>query len=220
MFDSHFHLLRLPNPDEVLQELLKVGYAGESSACTPNEWARHFSLLQGQSAIAAAYGIHPANAHEATPENLQKLEEFLQKDARAAVGECGLDKRFAGYAKGGAQDATLRAQVKLAVKYGRRLVFHIVGDHRRVFQMLRDEGVPAAQQLYFHRFGGDGEAVTAARAFDSTFGNPRRRECVTMVYGNADRIRTETDADERFCDAKTAPQQVAELLVKTLKSAL
>ena len=217
MFDHHFHLVQLPTPLEIARELIKVGYGGEICACELAEWSKQKELCNkieghaGKPFFEQAYGLHPMFASTAQERDFELLRDFLKNVPGATVGECGLDRRFKGYEVGGAQELALRKQVRLAIELERRITFHIVGDHRRVFKILKEEGLPSNWPLYFHRFSGDGEAVALAREYDATFGNPRKRECVPE-----DRIRYETDADASFCDSDTPPQKVAELLVEKL----
>lgn len=137
-----------------------------------------------------------------------------------SIGECGLDKRFEGYAPGDIQDSALRMQIRLAIKYNRKIVFHIVGDHRRIFKILEEERVPENAKLYFHRFGGDMEAVRNAKKYVSTFGNPVHPEAIEKIYGNTDCICRETDADERFCPMDTPLPMVVQMLKEKLNSQL
>lgn len=212
MYDSHFHLTRLPAPQKLLNELLASEYNGESSACEPAEWDYQKKLLQGQSRILASYGIHPMSANCVTGDDLKKLESLIVSTPQASVGECGIDRRFTGYAPNDIQEAVFRAQVAIAIKYKRKLVFHIVGDHRRIFKILDEMAVPPSTEIYFHRFNGDIEIVALAKQYDSTFGNPRHPDAILKVYGNTERIVFETDADEGFCQKDTPAKEVILML--------
>lgn len=214
--DNHFHLIELRNSAELALELVRAGYSGEASACFPGEWARQEELFKAGSVrenFGAAYGIHPMVAHEVTREDLRTLGEVLERNAGAAVGECGLDKRFGGYEPGGAQERILRAQLDLAKTLGRKLTIHCVGDCRRILRLLGEAAFPSDLAVYFHRFPGDAESVKTALRYSSSFGNPKHPEFVPREL-----LRLETDADKTFNREGETAAELATRLIETLEA--
>ena len=112
MFDFHLHLARLPQPTLLARALLKRGLSFNAIACEPWEW----EILQKMEAplfegSTRSYGIHPTVAGDVTEADWERLESLLDNYPDANVGECGLDKRYDGYAEGGLQEQEVRAPI-------------------------------------------------------------------------------------------------------------
>ncbi len=208
MLDFHVHIARLPHSEELSCELLKKGYRAVIVACEPWEWEKAERLLPiwKESAIPC-FGIHPMIAGTFDQKQLGALKELLEKYPKAFVGECGFDKRFPGYEPGEIQEKLFRFQARLALEFKRSLMIHVVGDHRRVLNVLEDEGFSASgPQPIFHRFGGDRETIDRATKLNALFSlhpdsfrKNSTREALSRIP--AERIRFETDADEKFFPA-------------------
>lgn len=244
IFDSHLHLARLPQPQELAEELHKRGYRYTAVACEPWEWktvdkiwaeASEAGWLEG---CGRTYGIHPIIASEfaeaANPnfeKTLAELRRRLESDPNAQVGEAGLDKRYAGYEPGGAQELVFRRQAELALELGRDLQIHCVGDYGRIVKVLRETGFGARPRPVFHRFGGDAGIVKAGISLGALFSihadtlrKKATREALALIpQAN---LLFETDADETFIESFAAthgqkeastPQDVAMMLEETLK---
>lgn len=214
-FDNHFHLIELRNPRELALELLRAGYAGEAVACFPGEWRAQEELFKEgviNENFRAAYGLHPMVASKVNGGALNALGEVLERHACAAVGECGLDKRFEGYEPGGAQERVLLEQIHLAKTFGRKLTLHCVGDNRRLLRLLDEAKFPSDLEVYFHRFSGDQEIVKAALLRHASFGNPKHPEIVPREL-----LRLETDADQNFNRAGETTEELALRLVAALE---
>lgn len=258
-FDSHIHLARLPEPLEVARELHERGYKYRAVACEPWEWkatdaiwaeASKAGWLEG---CGRAYGIHPMIAPEiavgANPnfeETFAELRRFLENDPLAQVGEAGLDRRYAGYEPGGAQELVFRRQAELASELGRDLQIHCVGDYGRIIKVLREVGFGAGDgaglkcahpdssvkrpRPLFHRFGGDAGIVKAGLSLGAYFSvhadSPRKkatREALALIPQA--HLLFETDADETFCKTHTlndsaTSKDVAEMLATTLEKTM
>ena len=156
-FDNHIHIARLPQPLKTARELHMRGYKYRAIACEPWEWDALQDLWKKASAegwmegCGLSFGLHPMIAAQVAegmiaggPEDLwAELRRLLETFPEAQVGEAGLDKRYAGYESGGAQEKTFRRQAKMAVELGRDLQIHCVGDYGRVIRILREEGFDA-----------------------------------------------------------------------------
>ena len=258
-FDSHIHLARLPEPLEVARELHERGYKYRAVACEPWEWkaidaiwaeASKAGWLEG---CGRAYGIHPMIAPEiavgANPnfeETFAELRRFLENDPLAQVGEAGLDRRYAGYEPGGAQELVFRRQAEVALELGRDLQIHCVGDYGRIIKVLREAGFGAGDgaglkcahpdssvkrpRPVFHRFGGDAGIVKAGLslgAYFSVHADTLRKKATQEALALIPRehLLFETDADETFCkthalkDSATS-KDVAEMLATTLEKTM
>lgn len=245
IFDSHLHLARLPEPLEVAQELHERGYRYRAVACEPWEWKAVDRIWTGASetgwfeGCGRSYGLHPmiaAQVAEGTinggPEDLwTELRRLLESDPNAQVGEAGLDRRYAGYEPGGAQEKVFRKQAEMALELGRDLQIHCVGDYGRIIRVLRKAGFGALPRPVFHRFGGDAGIVKAGLSLGACFSihadtlrKKATREALALIP--REHLLFETDADESFIETFIAthgpkdaitPQDVAVMLEDTLR---
>lgn len=135
---------------------------------------------------------------------IDALKRLLEKHPKALVGECGIDRRFPGYGPGDFQEGAFRIQARMAMEFDRPLMIHAVGDHRRILKILEEEGFSASgPHPVFHRFGGDRETVNRALGLNAIFSlhrdsfrKSRTLEALSLIP--KERVRFETDADERF----------------------
>ena len=251
-FDSHIHLARLPEPLEVARELHERGYKYRAVACEPWEWKAVQDLWKAASAegwqegCGIAFGIHPKTVEKIQEQDFRDLERLLEAFPDAQVGEAGLDKRYAGYEPGGLQEQAFRRQAELAIRLGRDLQIHCVGDYGRVIKVLREAGFGAGDgaglkcahpdssvkrpRPLFHRFGGDAGIVKAGLSLGAYFSvhadtlrKKATREALALIP--REHLLFETDADETFCqmhalnDSATS-KDVAEMLATTLEKTM
>jgi len=230
MLDFHVHLARLPKPLSTAKELCRSGYKANLVACEPWEWdacAPLFSEIQ--ESLTPCFGIHPMIAEDVQSSDMEHLESWIQKFPQAFVGECGLDKRFPGYAPGETQEKLLIFQAKLAIQYKRPLMLHMVGDYRRVLTILENLGYPNSESFpIFHRFGGDEEVVKRGIPLNAIFSihpDSFRKMSTRAALRKIpkEHIRFETDANESFPvqnpDGTTkAPREIAEVLIQDLNA--
>lgn len=234
MFDFHLHLARLPQPATLARTLLKKGLRFNAIACEPWEWEvlqkMDASLFEGST---RNYGIHPMAIENVTEADWERLESLLGNYPEAGLGECGLDKRYGGYAEGGLQEEAFRRQVMLARELHRDLHIHCVGDYNRILKILAECDYPgkpkrghAASHTVFHRFGGDNSVVLAAQKMNPIFSlhqDSFHKKCTLDAIPQipAEQIRFETDADETFCTANLikneSADKIAEALIEHLK---
>ena len=239
MYDFHLHLARLPQPNLIARALIKRGLRFNAIACEPWEWEilqkMEASLFEGST---RSYGIHPVVAADVTEADWERLESLLDNYPDANVGECGLDKRYDGYAEGGLQEQVFRRQAELARNMHRDLHIHCVGDYARIIKILEDCGYPGkksniksrqrAPKVYatFHRFGGDISIVNAAQALNPIFSLHldsfhKKSTLAAIPQIPAEQLRFETDADETFCTANLlkneSVEKIADALIEQLK---
>ncbi|GLW07256.1 AraC family transcriptional regulator [Microtetraspora sp. NBRC 13810] len=104
--------------------------------------------------VYAGVAIHPNEAHEATPEVLDEIEELAGESRVRAVGETGLDY-YRDWATKEEQHASFRAHIEIAKRTGKALVIHDRDAHDDVLRVLAEAGAP--EVVVFHSFSGDSE---------------------------------------------------------------
>jgi TatD DNase family protein len=80
-------------------------------------------IADREAGVFAALGLHPHQAGETGPADLEELERLLEHPKAVAVGESGLD-HYRDYAPRERQLESFRAQAEFAVKLGKPLVVH------------------------------------------------------------------------------------------------
>ncbi|MBP5247668.1 MAG: TatD family hydrolase [Fibrobacter sp.] len=230
MLDFHVHLARLPEPQSTAKELEKAGYKAVVVACEPWEWNASAPLFSKYpSTFTPCFGIHPMIASQILESDLETLKSWIQRFPQAYVGECGLDKRYPGYAPGDVQEKIFEFQAKLALEFRRPLMIHMVGDYRRIFQIFERIGFTGSNAFpIFHRFGGDKEIIKKAIPLNALFSIHRdsfRKASTKAALGEIpkSKVRFETDADESFPveapdGTKKAPYDIAQALIQNLKN--
>ena len=221
MFDFHLHLARLPHPEQLAKVLLDRGYHYTAIACEPWEWEILDKIDLGEK-CTKAYGIHPMIATKVTEQDWTRLAELLKKNPDAAVGECGIDKRYEGY--NGIQEQVFSRQVKLARDVNRDIQIHCVGDYSRIMRNLKECGYPSkgsTSHSVFHRFGGDASIVRTAQEFNPIFSLHadsfrKKSTAATIAKIPEEQVRFETDADENFLKEETT--EIADRLIAQLQA--
>ncbi|WP_213806372.1 TatD family hydrolase [Granulicella sp. dw_53] len=167
--------------------------------------------------IYASVGIHPEEAHQATPENLSKLATLADSPKCIAIGEIGLDYYHAENHLPPIQQAAFIAQMKIAASARKPILIHCRTSELATPQakakfgsadawedllaLIAEHWTPHALGGIMHCFSGtpDQAARSIAAGFHLSFaGNltyPKStdiREAATQAPAN--RILVETDA--------------------------
>ena len=226
MLDFHLHLARLPHPERLSEALLARDYRFVAIACEPWEW-EIIDKIKLSEGCTKAFGIHPMIAREVSEQDWIQLNKLLENTPDAAVGECGIDKRYEGYSD--IQEQVFRRQVELARDLGRSLQIHCVGDYGRIVKILKECGYPKAgsgAHAVFHRFGGDASIVRAAQELHPIFSlHPdsfrKKSTAASIEKIPAEQIQFETDADEAFlkeAESGMTATEVADRLMAQLQA--
>jgi TatD DNase family protein len=186
VLDSHTHL-DLVGGDPAAQlaaaaavgvdRVVQVGVDLDSS-----RWAAE--LARKHPAVLATVGIHPNDAPRlANLDDALREVERLAADPRVrGIGETGLDTFRTGPEGQPAQQASFRAHIAIAKRYGKALVIHNRDAHADVLRIIDQEGPP--ETVVMHCFSGDGAfaADCVARGFVLSFSG-------TATFRNAEPIR-------------------------------
>src|SRR5579875_3022838 len=125
--DSHCHLDSYEDLPQVLANaraaevdtLLAIGI-GEG----PDEMHHALELAHQHPQVFATAGIHPQEAHRATPEALAKLAELARDPRCIAIGEIGLDYYHVENPEIPTQQAAFAAQMKIAAAARKPITIH------------------------------------------------------------------------------------------------
>ena len=127
LIDSHCHLDDYDDLPAVLERAREAG-VGRMLAIGigdgPATMHRALELAHAHPQIWATAGIHPQEAHQATPEWLEKLAALASDPRCIAVGEIGLDYYHADNPDIAMQQAAFIAQMKIAVAARKPITIH------------------------------------------------------------------------------------------------
>jgi len=162
--DAHVHLDAAAfdlDRDAVIARAAAAGVRWMVSAGTSLAGSRHVLELAGRyPQVAAAVGIHPAAAAEATPDGLAALATLARHPRVRAIGEVGLDY-YREQVPRDTQMAAFRAQIRLAREMNLPLVVHDRDAHADVERLLAEED---ADRVVLHCFTGPAERALRCAA--------------------------------------------------------
>ena len=142
LIDSHCHLDDYEDIPAILanakaagvQQLLAIGIGNG-----PADMHVALDIANANPEVFATAGIHPQEAHQATPENLAKLATLAQDPRCIAIGEIGLDYYHLDNPDIPTQHAAFVAQLKIAVAAHKPIT-----NHCRTSELA----IPAAKAKY------------------------------------------------------------------------
>ncbi|HEX5542261.1 MAG TPA: TatD family hydrolase, partial [Micromonospora sp.] len=128
--------------------------------------------------------LHPNEAPRLADldEALRVIETLSGDDRVRGIGETGLDFFRTGEDGRVAQEASFRAHIAIAKRYGKPLVIHDRDAHDDVLRVLDDEGAP--DTVVLHCFSGDADfaAECVRRGYLLSFAG-------TVTFANAATLR-------------------------------
>jgi TatD DNase family protein len=220
LIDSHCHLddyddlatILAHARDAGVERLLAIGI-GDG----PETMHRALDLARAHPQIFATAGIHPQEAHQATAENLAKLEALVADPRCLAVGEIGLDYYHLDNPDIPTQQAAFVAQMKIAAAAGKPITIHCRTSELAIpaakakyepadawedlIRLIAEHWTPTGLPGIMHCFSGN--AGQAARSLAAGFylsfaGNVTYPKSTAIqrvaATAPADRILVETDA--------------------------
>lgn len=161
MTDAHNHLHQLSDPSRALRQAQEAGVTrmlinGTSEA----DWAIVAELARRQTPavhLIPSFGLHPWEVPARSQHWLDTLRDFLQKNPRAALGECGLDRWQKPFDLPD-QISCLQAQLDLAQELQRPLTIHCLQAWGPLLDLLQAQ--PALPPFLLHAYSGSEEMVT------------------------------------------------------------
>jgi TatD DNase family protein len=141
-------------------------------------------LAATQPAVLATVALHPNEAPrvDSLDFSLRAIEALADQERVRGIGETGLDYFRTGDEGRAAQEASFRAHIAIAKRYGKALVVHDRDAHADVLRVLDDEGAP--DRVVMHCFSGDVFFATECvrRGFVLSFAG-------TVTFNNAQNLR-------------------------------
>jgi TatD DNase family protein len=132
----------------------------------------------------ATVALHPNDAPRVPDLDgaLREIESLAADPRVRGIGETGLDTFRTGEEGRAAQEASFRAHIGFAKRYGKPLVIHDRDAHADVLRVLDSEGAP--DTVVLHCFSGDAEFARecVARGYVLSFAG-------TVTFGNAAALR-------------------------------
>src|ERR1700750_2949833 len=136
LIDSHAHLdFYTTHPTDRDEVLVRAWDAGVKTILAigigEDPTQMHLALdlatavtAERQPRLYASAGIHPEQAHHATPEALAKLTRLASHPRCIAVGEIGLDYYHLENPEISIQQQAFIAQMKIAAQVGKPIIIH------------------------------------------------------------------------------------------------
>lgn len=157
--DSHTHLLRLEvSPEEAVRAASAEGVEAVVNIGTTIEDSRRGSeLAAALPSVYTAAGIHPHNAGDYTPGDLEALAEISESPGVVALGEVGLDY-YRNEHPADVQKALFADAIYLANDLRLPVVIHARAAFEDAMQCLKNAEAP----VVLHCFEGGAEEIKAA----------------------------------------------------------
>ena len=220
LIDSHCHLDDYEDLPTILAHAREAG-VGKLLAIGigdgPATMHRALDLAHTHPDIFATAGIHPQEAHQATPENLAKLETLAADPRCLAIGEIGLDYYHLDNPDIPTQQAAFIAQMKIAAAARKPITIHCRTSELAIpaakakyepadawedlLHLIAEHWTPTGLPGIMHCFSGNEEQAArslAAGFYLSFAGNVTYPKSTTIqavaASAPADRILVETDA--------------------------
>ncbi|MBC7980723.1 MAG: TatD family hydrolase [Armatimonadetes bacterium] len=206
LFDSHNHLQSGRfgrSVGQIIGEMKDAGIEGcVVNATRERDWEKVADMARNFSGfIFPAYGVHPWFADTVEEGWETRLKEILEQDARATLGEIGLDA-WVDTPRMDLQRELFLKQIGIAVATGRVATIHCLKAWKELFEVM-DMMVEWPEKFLMHSFGGSIEVAErlakkgAYFSFSGHFLHERKWKVLAMFRKlPQDRILLETDAPE------------------------
>lgn len=164
MIDAHAHHQDDPNAVEIVKSALASGIEKIALGGThPPDWKKQVELHhQFRGKLVMHFGLHPWWVEKYSRSEIENILDQLDRELPmvSGLGETGLDffadKRDSTRFED--QRFAFCSQIRLAQKYQKPIVLHIVQAHEEVLRILTEENANRVP-LIIHRFSGNGEQL-------------------------------------------------------------
>ena len=186
VLDSHTHLdIVGGEPASAIADAAAVGVTRlVQVGCDEPSSRWSAALADAEPAVVATVALHPNEAPRLSnlDESLRVIEGLAGLPRVRGIGETGLDTYRTGDDGRPAQEASFRAHIAMAKRFGKALVIHDRDAHADILRVLEEEGAPDV--VVMHCFSGDGAFATECvrRGFVLSFAG-------TVTFKNASGLR-------------------------------
>jgi TatD DNase family protein len=202
--DTHNHLQdpRLGDPAPIIAAMKLAGIDRcIVNATRESDWPAVENLAcMDPDFIRPAFGIHPWQAHTASPGWQSRLADLLEKYPQSSLGECGIDSWITAPALA-IQRPVFVDQLRLARRLGRPITIHCLKAWGALFDAFAT--APPPDRFLMHSYGGSIETARrliplgAYFSFSGHFLHPRKSAVLDAFRQLPhDRILLETDAPD------------------------
>ncbi|XP_047327288.1 uncharacterized metal-dependent hydrolase YabD [Impatiens glandulifera] len=207
LFDAHCHLqdpMILTKAPQLIRTALDNGvlHFAVNGTCE-NDWHLVKQLSDNNPSIIPCFGIHPWFILDRTPNWMNTLKEFLDRNPCAAIGEIGIDKGSQGKKIDFSQQIEVcTKQLELAKELKKPASIHCVRAFNDLLQIMKSVG-PFPNGVILHSYLGSAEMVPMFAELGGYFSfsgflmslkESKARRIVKSVP--AERLLLETDAPD------------------------
>ena len=223
LVDTHCHLDVVDFDIDRSDVLKRCRHGGINKIIVPaiqsESWSNLLNLCKTEAGLYPALGLHPVFLKQHHPEDINNLDNLLEKVRPIAVGEIGLDF----YIKELDQQQQIdlfEAQLFIAKKYELPVILHVRKAHDQVLQLLKKIKVKGG---FCHAFNGSIQQAEKyiELGFKLGFGG-------TLTYKNSTKIHQlakslplefivlETDAPDMVVESHRGERNSPEYIVDAL----
>jgi len=204
LFDSHCHLQdrRYGSVREIIGRARESGVANMvCSAVNESDWKQVRSIAHSYPEVIPSFCMHPMYLQNRTGGWLERMEELLKVEARAGVGEIGIDRWDKRFNDQEQRDIFID-QLMLAKRLNRPVSIHCRKAWGQLIDIVRRTGLPGTGAMIHSYSGGPDLVVQLEKlGFYISFSgsvtrdrNHKGREAVKVV--SSERLLIETDAPD------------------------
>lgn len=217
LFDAHNHLQDAwltPHRTQILADLRHIDLrAAVVNGTAENDWAGVTELARAHAFVRPSYGLHPWNVGNASAAWRDALRQRLDADARAVIGEIGLDRwilerarsddsRLAGLRRAplAEQMEAFTWQLALAAERNVPVTIHCLDAWGALRETL-EAGPRPPRGFLLHAYGGSAELVPVFATLGAYFsfngyflGERQAARRAVFATIPLDRLLVETDA--------------------------
>lgn len=189
LIDSHCHLDFDVFDDDRTQVLQRAAKNHISDIIIPSTesafWDRVRLLCENNSRLHACYGLHPYWLNSHKKQDIEALEQYIERHRPVAIGECGLDFR-PNQAEKELQMYFFEAQLAIAENSGLPVVVHSVKATEAVINTIKKF---SSLQGMIHSYSGSLEQAEQLISLNFSI-------CVgaSVTYHRAKKIRAVSEA--------------------------
>ncbi|KAL4491960.1 hypothetical protein ABPG72_008381 [Tetrahymena utriculariae] len=212
VIDSHIHLLDYTEfqLEIILENASKANVKHiMNNCCVEQDFIKIQSILKKykDNFILNSYGLHPWWLNQRSPNWLQNLREYLEKDPNSQVGEIGLDQLKYEQTSKEEQIDILEKQLELGIELDRVISVHCVRaqpEMQKVFKKYFKDPKQKPVNIIMHSYSGNKEMTKgylklhANIYFSLSQGIIRKPEFLQVIP--LDNILVESDGPHQLCE--------------------